>query len=173
MEPNTTVPEFALRSLEPNESVLVFSFLTLAARMAESNEPIQKALIDEQLTKYWRDWGQPDDIGVVAAREDDGLPLSCAWVRAFPSHDPDCLGEGILVLAFATIAPARGAGIGTQVLRELIERCRSRPNCVGISLSVRVENPAVRLYQRLGFQIMHELTNRVGTRSLEMLLRLR
>lgn len=163
----------SLRPVEPSESVLIFSFLTLAARMAESNEPSQKALIDDQLTKYWRDWGRRDDIGVVAVRKDDGLPLSCAWVRAFPSDDPDCIGEGILVLAVATIASARGTGVGTQVLGELIERCRAVPHCAGISLSVRVENPAVRLYQRLGFQTVHELTNRVGTRSLEMVLRFR
>lgn len=168
----STVTNIALRSVEPNESVLVFSFLTLAARMAESEEPIQKALVDGQLTKYWRDWGRPDDIGVVALRE-DGLPLSCAWVRAFPSDDPDCLGDGILVLAVATIPSMRGSGVGTRVLSELIVRCRKLPQCAGISLSVRVENPAVRLYQRLGFQTLHELTNRVGTRSLEMLLRFR
>lgn len=165
--------DITLRSVEPSEAVLVFSFLTLAARMAESSEPSQKALVDPQLTKYWQSWGRPADIGVVAVRPGDGLPLSCAWVRAFPPDDSDCLGDGILVLAVATVPALRGTGIGTRVLSELIERCRKQPDCAGISLSVRVENPAVRLYQRLGFQVVHELTNRVGTRSLEMLLRFR
>ncbi|MGC4094517.1 MAG: GNAT family N-acetyltransferase [Polyangiaceae bacterium] len=161
----------SLRAVEPNESVLVFSFLTLAARMAESGEATQKALVDAQLTKYWLDWGRADDIGIVAQRVGDGLPLSCAWVRAFAREDPDCLGEGILVLACATIAEARGTGIGTRVLGALIEQCRSHANCNGISLSVRTDNPAVRLYERLGFRRVHEVTNRVGSRSLEMLLR--
>lgn len=162
--------DITLRSVGPEENVLVFSFLTLAARMAESEEPAQKALSDAQLTKYWRDWGRPGDLGVVASRQGDGLPVSCAWVRAFPPDDSDCLGEGILVLAVATIPTLRGTGIGTRVLVELIERCRKQPGCVGVSLSVRVDNPAVRLYQRLGFRAVHELTNRVRTRSLEMQL---
>ena len=55
--------------------------------MLDSGEPIQKALTDKQLTKYWRGWGQPSDLGIVAVREVDGVPVSCAWVRALPEAD--------------------------------------------------------------------------------------
>jgi hypothetical protein len=37
------------RLIETHESELVFSFLTLAARMDETQEPIQKALVDKEL----------------------------------------------------------------------------------------------------------------------------
>jgi hypothetical protein len=41
-------------------------------------------------------------------------------------------------------------------------------------LSVRETNPAVRLYERLGFKLVpgSEKTNRVGTRSFNLLLEL-
>jgi GNAT superfamily N-acetyltransferase len=162
------VSSIALRSVEPHESALVFSFLTLAARMAESNEPIQKALVDEQLTKYWQGWGRSGDLGIVAIREVDGLPVSCAWLRQLTEGDDGFLAEGVLELAFGTVPRLRGQGIGTRALTRLIEECSSHAG--GISLSVRADNPAVRLYQRLGFETLSEIVNRVGTQSLVMKL---
>jgi ribosomal protein S18 acetylase RimI-like enzyme len=157
-----------LRPVEAGESELIFSFLTIAARMAESNEPIQKALVDKELTKYWRDWGREGDRGVVALREPDGLPVACAWVRLFSTEDPCFVAEGVREVAVGTLAQVRGLGYGTHVLERIIESCRS--DCAGISLSVRADNPAVRLYRRLGFDTIAEMQNRVGTQSLGMLL---
>ncbi|MEO7037923.1 MAG: GNAT family N-acetyltransferase [Polyangiaceae bacterium] len=164
----STQPEVGLRVVEPDESTLIFSFLTLAARMPESDEPIQKALTDKELTKYWRGWGRASDLGVVAIRELDAVPVSCAWVRQLPATDAGYVAEGVLELAFGTVATERGAGVGTRVLVRLIELCR--PSARGISLSVRSDNPAVGLYQRLGFRTTAEITNRVGGKSLTMLL---
>ena len=147
----------------------MFSFLTLAARMTESNEPIQKALLDEQLTKYWQGWGRAGDLGVVACRELDDLPVSCAWVRQLPATDKSYLGDGILELAFGTIASERGHGIGTATLTALIEECRVA-RASGISLSARADNPALRLYRRLGFETLSLIENRVGTQSFVMKL---
>lgn len=159
-----------LRLVEPDESALVFSFLTLAARMEEAQEPIQKALTDKELTKYWQGWGRTSDVGVVAIRELDAVPVSCAWVRQLPATDAGFVAEGVLELAFGTIASERGTGLGTRTLARLIELCR--PKAHGISLSVRAENPAVRLYERFGFRTTSRITNRVGSESLTMLLEL-
>lgn len=161
----------SFRRVEADESELVFSFLTIAARMAESNEPIQKALVHKELTKYWRGWGRDGDRGVVAIRAPGELPVACAWVRRFSSDDPDFVADGVLELALGTLVEARGNGYGSEVLARLIEECR--PEVSGISLSVRADNPAVRLYRRFGFETIREATNRVGTQSLFMLLRFR
>jgi GNAT superfamily N-acetyltransferase len=160
-----------LRSVEPHESTLIFSFLTLAARMEESGEPIQKALVDPYLIKYWQGWGRAGDSGVVALRETDGMPVSCAWLRRFTQHEaPDTfINDSTYELAFGTVANERGRGAGTAVLTRLIEL--TRPFASGIILTVRASNPAVRLYDRLGFERIAEVTNRVGTQSFTMLLR--
>lgn len=59
--------------------------------------------------------------------------------------------------------------MGTRVLTRLIET--SRQLVSGISLCVRAANPAVRLYRSFGFETVAEITNRIGTPSLTMLLR--
>lgn len=44
----------------------------------------------------------------------------------------------------------RGTGVGTALLKALIDRARHEDLCA-LSLSVEVDNPALRLYERLGF----------------------
>ena len=56
----------------------------------------------------------------------------------------------ILIIDIALLPEHRRAGIGTKLLRELQDEART----VGKALTIHVEkfNPALRLYQRLGFQ---------------------
>ena len=56
----------------------------------------------------------------------------------------------ILIIDIALLPEHRRAGIGTKLLRELQDEART----AGKALTIRVEkfNPALRLYQRLGFQ---------------------
>ena len=161
-----------VRTVLPNESTLIFSFLTLAARMQESGEPIQKALRDPELTRYWQDWGRPGDLGLVAESASVGYPVSSAWVRLFSREEAgaDYVGENIPELAIGTIPAARGLGVGTRLLQALLDLCRSRYS--GVSLSVRLDNPATRLYERPGFRRTSAtpIINRVGTESVVMLL---
>ena len=162
-----------IRTVLPGESTLIFSFLTLAARMQESGEPIQKALCDLELTRYWRDWGRQGDLGVVAESDSVGYPISCAWVRLFSREEAgaDYVGEDIPELAIGTISTHRGLGVGTWILKYLLSLCKTR--YAGVSLSVRTDNPAIRLYERFGFRRTSEspIVNRMGTESVIMLLR--
>ena len=56
----------------------------------------------------------------------------------------------IRITDIALLPEARGQGIGTKFLRELMDEARQ----VGLPLSIHVEkfNPALRLYQRFGFR---------------------
>lgn len=161
-----------IRTVLPSESTLIFSFLTLAARMQEAGEPIQKALHDRELARYWRGWGRHGDLGVVAESDGVGYPVSCAWVRLFSREQAgvDFVGEDIPELAIGTVPAARGQGVGTRVLRTLLGLCRTRYS--GVSLSVRLSNPAIRLYERFGFRrtSQNPVVNRLGTESAIMLL---
>jgi ribosomal protein S18 acetylase RimI-like enzyme len=53
-------------------------------------------------------------------------------------------------VALAVRPGARGRGVGTKLLETLIGRTR-RQGRAALSLSVACENPALRLYERLGF----------------------
>lgn len=162
-----------IRLVQNSEQSLIFSFLFLAARMLEEKEPIQKALVDSLLKKYWVDWGRPGDLGMVHIDPVTAMPVSCAWVRLFSKEEAGSgyVGDGIPELATGTIEGFRNRGIGASTLKALIVEAKSK--YPGICLSVREDNPAVKLYERLDFKKLlgSEMRNRVGTRSFNMLLR--
>ncbi len=141
--------------------------------MPEAGEPIQKALCDAFLKKYWLGWGREGDRGVVALERSTGLPLSCAWIRRFSRQEAGAtfVAEDIPELATGTVEGFRGQGIGAETIRSLI--ASSQEDYRALCLSVREDNPAVRLYQRLGFAKVprSETRNRAGTLSFNMVLR--
>ncbi len=65
----------------------------------------------------------------------------------------------------------RGKGVGTQLLHRVLEGAREHFS--EILLTVREGSDAVRLYERVGFRVWseHVVVNRVGGRSVTMLLR--
>ncbi|MGH8896543.1 MAG: GNAT family N-acetyltransferase [Egibacteraceae bacterium] len=62
----------------------------------------------------------------------------------------------------------RGRGIGTRLLVALLRRAGAAHSA--ITLSVRTDNPALRLYERLGFRAVEgsDMENRVGEVSVMM-----
>ena len=55
----------------------------------------------------------------------------------------------------------RGRGIGTRLLSEALEECKKR-GARAAYLEVDVENPAVKLYEKLGFRIVGVVKNYYG-----------
>lgn len=74
--------------------------------------------------------------------ERSGEPVGRLYVARWESE--------IRIMDIALLPEHRGAGIGTKLLRQLQEEARS----AGKSLTIHVErfNPALRLYERLGFK---------------------
>ncbi len=74
--------------------------------------------------------------------ERDGVSIGRLYVARWEKE--------IRIVDIALLPEHRGTGIGTKLLRELQEEARS----VGKSLTIHVErfNPALRLYERLGFK---------------------
>jgi len=95
-----------------------------------------------ELARYFEGWGRPGDLGVIADGE-----VGAAWVRLFTKddHGYGFVGPHVPELAIGVAKGARGRGVGTGLLKDLLSR-------VGpVSLSVETDNPAVRLYERFGF----------------------
>lgn len=121
------------------------------------------------LALYVEGWGRPTDLGVVATDE-DGTPLGAAWVRLLVG---DQAGYGYVdertpELAIAVEPTATGQGLGTLMLARLLEDATGR--FAAVCLSVRADNPALRLYERLGFRLVEGSAgiNRVGGTSVTM-----
>lgn len=58
-------------------------------------------------------------------------------------------GQGMQLVDIALLASHRNRGIGTRLIRELMDDCRATRRV--LRLHVLRGNPALRLYQRLGF----------------------
>ena len=108
-----------------------------------------------QLRPYFVDWGQPNDVALIASAADRSV--GAAWCRFFSSHEPGfgIVDESIPELGIAVVKEWRGRSIGTTLLKELMSTARTR-GCSGLSLSVSAANPARRLYQRCGFSKVGE-----------------
>jgi len=103
-------------------------------------------------------WGRAGDVGVIA-ESDVGRPLGAAWARRIAQpllRDED--GAPVAELAIAVEEDARGAGTGTALLGALA-RAAAAAGHRALSLRVSVRSPAVRLYERVGYELVEEGKN--------------
>jgi GNAT superfamily N-acetyltransferase len=100
--------------------------------------------------RYIEGWGRAGDVGVIA--EEDGRPVGAAWYRTFTAGEPGYgfLDEGTPEISIAVEPDHRRHGVGATLLRALCRRAK-RDGLVALSLSVERDNPALRLYERIGF----------------------
>ncbi|MGB8360057.1 MAG: GNAT family N-acetyltransferase [Acidimicrobiia bacterium] len=122
---------------------------------------------DPELVGYIEGWKTAGHFGVIA--EVDGMPVGAAWLRAPAGggdSNPVFVDEDTPELAVAVEPGFEGRGIGSTMIRDLFA------DVIGefpaVVLSARAENPAVRLYERLGFATVSTIGNRVGTVSVKM-----
>ena len=108
-----------------------------------------------QAAIFHRGWGRPGDTALVA--EEGGARLGLAWYRFFTDaeHGEGFVDEATPELAIAVVDGHRGRGVGTALLAAIHARARA-DGIDRISLSVDHDNPARRLYERLGYVALAE-----------------
>ncbi|MEZ4658368.1 MAG: N-acetyltransferase [Caldilineaceae bacterium] len=165
-----------IRRATAADAPTLWTMLYYAAQMSGDREAaIQQAQQDSMLRNYVEEWGRFQDLGVIA--EDAATPVGAAWLRmglgeawsAHGFHDEFANGAQTLEppeLAIAVLPTHRNQQIGERLLKALIDEARG--HYPAIALNVRESNPAVRLYQRLGFVTVGKMTNRAGGVSLIM-----
>lgn len=159
-----------VRKATTEDTDFLWQMLYYAAHMFEGEaDSYQAAKTNPDLAKYVLNWGRTTDLGSIAMEPGTGKPLGAAWSRLLVGKEKTYAYVNDLTpeLAVATLPEYGGRGIGTKLIQHLLEQARGRFEAV--TLSVRVSNKAERLYQRLGFETMQEIINRVGTRSLVMM----
>ena len=107
------------------------------------------------VSRYVRGWGRPGDTAVVAL--EGGFPVGAAWFRLFPPAEPGYgfVDESTPELAIAVVPSKRGHGIGDELLQALIAKAKEG-GYERLSLSVEPGNPARKLYERHGFEVVDE-----------------
>jgi ribosomal protein S18 acetylase RimI-like enzyme len=114
---------------------------------------------------YVKAWGRPGDTAVIALL--DGFPVGAAWFRLFRTTSPGYgfVDERTPELAVAVVPNARGKGVGSALLKELLERART-DGYADISLSVDRHNEgAIALYEQYGFHQVEETDDSLTLRA--------
>jgi ribosomal protein S18 acetylase RimI-like enzyme len=113
--------------------------------------PYELTIEHPELARYHRGWGRPGDLGVLASRGDEVVGVALCRVFTEEDHGHGYVDDETPELAVAVADGQRGGGIGTLLMNELAEAARAAAY-TRLSLSVDAENPALRLYERLGYR---------------------
>jgi len=141
-----------IRELEPADADFLGAMLYEAIYWDPAKErlPAEFVLAHPAVTIFHAGWGRPGDTGFVA--EVDGEPAGVVWYRFFTEaeHGEGFVDEATPELAISVADGQRGKGIGGDLMAAIAERARA-DGLERLSLSVDDDNPAKRLYGRLGY----------------------
>lgn len=145
---------YGIRRLTPSDQSFLWEMLYHSLYVREGGAPFERSVVlRPEIARYVRDWGRRrGDTGFVAVCG-GGQPVGAIWLRLLTGAEKGFgyLDEHTPELGLAVLPEYRGRGIGTHLLAHLIRSVEGVYE--NISLSVTVGNPALRLYQRLGFEV--------------------
>lgn len=138
--------------LTKEDQQFLWDMLYLAIYVHKGKEPYPREIVKvPEIALYASNWGRKHDYGLVAIDQETGNKIGLAWYRLFPS---DSKGFGFVnketpELAMSVLKEYQGKGIGTILLRELLDKAAEHYS--SISLSVDLENYACKMYEKVGF----------------------
>ena len=145
--------DYTIREIQKQEYPLLDNFLYEAIFIPEGTEPPPKAIITSpELQVYVEHFGElKDDKGLVA--EVDGKIVGAVWARIM--NDYGHINNDTPSLAISLYKEYRAFGIGTAMMNKILALLRSH-GYSRVSLSVQKANYAVKMYQKIGFEIVKE-----------------
>jgi ribosomal protein S18 acetylase RimI-like enzyme len=139
-----------MRPAQPKDAAFLLQLFAESQEQLEGlrfNEALWRSLIEMQFRgraiSYAEQYPQAKDSILLG---ENGQPVG----RLLLNRNADCWR----IVDIAVLAALRGQGLGAGVLRQ----CQQQAAAAGarLELQVRPENPARRLYERLGFQAVSE-----------------
>ncbi len=154
MEIERKLMPIELRILGSENESLLWKYLYFALFVPLGSPPPPREIIkDPSVSRYVANWGrQRGDFGLLAVGSRGNYDIGAVWLRLWPNDER---GYGFVdtqtpELSIAVRPEHRGKGVGTLLLKELLAEASVRYPAV--SLSVSNTNPAIRLYERHGFE---------------------
>jgi len=154
--------DYVIRALTPNDETLLWDMLYQALQTSEG-APSRDILKQPEYSRYVEGWGRAGDTGFVVSDKNSTEVLGAVWYRV---ATPDAKGrveqsEATPELAFVVKPGQRNRGLGAALLTQLV---KANPHHSAISIRASAKNPAVRLYERFGFQIVSDTGGTVTMR---------
>lgn len=145
--------EYTIRTIKEQEYSLLNDFLYEAIFIPDGIEPPSKNVIaSPELQIYVDRFGTlEDDYGLVAEVEEK--IVGAVWVRVI--NDYGHIDDKTPSLAISLYKDYRGHGIGTDMMKAMLSLLKSYAY-ERVSLSVQKANYAVKMYQKIGFEIVNE-----------------
>ena len=150
--------DISLRAYRPDDQAFLFQ-LYASTRLHEIAglgwpQAQQEAFLRMQFTaqQRWYDSAYPGSAQQIVER--DGQPIGrllVLWEEVLKEEREKAAREkgSALLVDISLLAEHRGQGIGGRLVNDLIGECSRRG--VTLKLQVLKTNPALRLYERLGF----------------------
>lgn len=138
--------DYELRPLTANDEPLLWEMLYQALSPPGVEAPAREIIQRPEYARFVEGWGQPTDKGYVAHDKNEGTLLGAVWLRTPVEIQP---GDAPPELAFAVKEGHRKHGIGASLLTQLV---RANPRLSAVLLHVGSNSPAVRLFERFGFE---------------------
>ncbi len=144
---------YNIRRIRESEYCVLNECIYEAIFIPEGVEPPPKSIIEQpDLQVYIRNFGtEKDDICFVA--ETDSRIVGAVWVRDM--QDYGHIADGVPSFAISLFKEYRGFGIGTELMTTMLDELRQR-GYEKTSLAVQKANYAVRMYKKVGFEIIDE-----------------
>ena len=145
--------DYIIREIRKNEYPILSEFLYEAIFIPEGMDKPPKSIIKQpELQVYIEDFGKEDDWCFVA--EIKGKIIGAVWVRIM--NDYGHIDDETPSFAISLYKEYRNMGIGTALMRDMLEFLKNK-GYKRTSLSVQKVNYAVRMYQKVGFEVLTKM----------------
>ncbi|MDO4786557.1 MAG: GNAT family N-acetyltransferase [Fretibacterium sp.] len=143
---------YKIRELKQNEIKLLDTFLYEAIFIPEGVQAPSKDIIKHpDLQIYVSDFGKKNDVCYVA--EVEGKIVGAVWTRII--NDYGHVDDETPSLSISLLKEYRNLGIGTELMKQILLTLKEQ-EYKQVSLSVQKVNYAVRMYKRVGFEVVRE-----------------
>ena len=136
--------------MHPNEYPLLDDFLYQAIYQPDTTNLALKSIINKpELQVYIKDFGK-QEVDYCFCAEVDNRIAGAVWVRNINGYGS--IDEDTVEFAISVFNEYQKMGIGTALMNRMLEHLKEL-NYPKASLAVQKGNYAVRMYQKVGFEI--------------------
>lgn len=141
------------RPLQPSETELLKTFIYEAVFIPEGVEPPPFDIIYQpEIALYYEQFGTGSADNCIVA-EIDGKVVGAVWTRIM--NDYGHIDDQTPSFAISLLKDFRNQGIGTELMRRMLQLLKNQ-GYNQASLAVQKANYAVRMYKKVGFEIVDE-----------------